>query len=52
MVYLDENVSGSFDVGEIGLLNWTVRLNNNDSTSTDENGIYSFNDIIPDDYIV
>ena len=52
MVYLDEDVSGAYDVGELGLLNWTIRLNNGDSILTDENGLYMFDNLIPDRYIV
>jgi len=62
-VYNDANSSGDFDTGELGIQNVTIKLYAADidgnptgaalqTTSTDADGHYSFNDVMPGRYVV
>lgn len=44
-VWNDINGNGAQDVGESGLINWTVTLDSGQSTNTDNNGNYQFADL-------
>ena len=62
----DDNADGVFDAGESGLSGWTIKLYEDDgdqvleaaelasmvSTTTDSDGNYTFDDLLPGDYIV
>lgn len=49
--YGDLNGNGKRDDGEPGLEGWTIKLDNGQSTTTDENGFYSFA-LQPGSYVV
>ncbi len=54
IVFYDENLNGSKDSSETGLLNWKIRLSGAavDSTLTDANGAYEFSPLTPGSYAV
>ncbi|MBK1986128.1 carboxypeptidase regulatory-like domain-containing protein [Sphaerospermopsis aphanizomenoides BCCUSP55] len=56
-VFEDRNANGIQDAGEAGIANATVRLLDTNgniiaTTTTDSNGLYSFNNLLPGDYKV
>ncbi|MBN2281220.1 MAG: PKD domain-containing protein [Candidatus Marinimicrobia bacterium] len=49
--FLDLNKNGEYDNVEPGLQGWVIKLNNGDSTVTNENGSYFF-ELSPGEYVV
>ncbi|TAK58377.1 MAG: T9SS type A sorting domain-containing protein [Bacteroidetes bacterium] len=56
-VYYDRNVSGSKETSEPGISAWTVSLTGtnpayNQTTTTEPGGVYTFTNLLPDNYAV
>jgi len=49
--FKDINQNSTFDIGEVGLEGWTIQLNTGETTTTDEDGLYSFY-VEPGNYLV
>ncbi len=54
--YLDVNLNGTFDNGDTPLANWTINLANLSgpvsTLTTDVNGFFQFNNLVPGQYII
>ncbi len=53
-IFNDENNNGVFDIGEVGLSEWKVKLSGKkiDSTLTSQDGTYSFENLVPGNYVI
>ncbi len=54
--YLDVNLNGTYDNGDTPLANWTINLANSSGPveykSTDANGFFQFNNLVPGQYTI